>query len=151
MESRKKANNSLAFPGRNLSSCPSHIKTKSYQTMVRPVVEPASSVWDPRMDRNIYKLEAVQRRAARFVSGDYRSTCSVFDIISNLGCETVQHRRKNGDDVQDNFWPDRNHSNNSPSSSHSQYKRKYNHTVEQTLIGGPSFHPGYVSRTSNQS
>ena len=48
----KKANNSLAFLRRNPSSCPSHIKAKSYQTMVRPVVEYASSAWYPHTDRN---------------------------------------------------------------------------------------------------
>ena len=89
----KKANNSLAFLRRNLSSCPSHIKAKSYQTMVRPVVEYASSAWDPHTDRNTEKLEAVQRRAARFVTGDYRTTSSVSDMISNLGWESLQHRR----------------------------------------------------------
>ena len=89
----KKANNSLAFLRRNLSSCPSHIKAKSYQTMVRPVVEYASSAWDPHTDRNTEKLEAVQRRAARFVTGDYHTTSSVSDMISNLGWESLQHRR----------------------------------------------------------
>ena len=34
--------------------------------MVRPILEYASSVWDPHTTANIQKLESVQRRAARF-------------------------------------------------------------------------------------
>ena len=53
----------------------------------------SSSAWDPHTDRNTKKLEAVQRRAARFVTGDYRTTSSASDMISNLGWESLQHRR----------------------------------------------------------
>ena len=36
----------------------------------------SSSAWDPHTDRNTKKLEAVQRRAARFVTGDYLQAVS---------------------------------------------------------------------------
>ena len=62
----KKANNTTAFLRWNLASCPRSIKDKCYKTMVRPQVEYASSVWDPHTQRNITRVEQVQRRATRF-------------------------------------------------------------------------------------
>ena len=43
----KKASNSLAFLRRNLTSCPPDVKAQSYKTLVRPILEYASTVWDP--------------------------------------------------------------------------------------------------------
>ena len=70
-QATKKANNSLAFLKRNLYNCPSHTKAHSYQTLFRPILEYASSAWDPYTQSNIHKLE----------------------MISNLGWETLQERR----------------------------------------------------------
>ena len=42
----------------------------------------------------INKVEAVQRRAARFYHNDYRRTSSVTSMIQNLGWEELQHRRE---------------------------------------------------------
>ena len=38
----------------------------------RPTLEYAASVWDPRLAKYRTSIEAVQRKAARFVHGDYR-------------------------------------------------------------------------------
>ena len=54
------------FLYRNLRQCPVHIKAICYKSMVRPILEYASSVWDPHTTANIQKLKSVQRRAARF-------------------------------------------------------------------------------------
>jgi hypothetical protein len=43
------------------------IKEQAYQTLVRPLVEYASTVWNPYTKIEINKIEAVQRRAARYV------------------------------------------------------------------------------------
>ncbi|MEW8489873.1 MAG: reverse transcriptase family protein, partial [Candidatus Thiodiazotropha endolucinida] len=59
-QAAKKANNSLAFLRRNLSSCPSQTKEPSYKSLVRPVLEYGSTVWDPHTQTNNSKLEAVQ-------------------------------------------------------------------------------------------
>ena len=91
----KKANNSLAFLRRNLSSCPRNIKAQCYETMVRPTLEYASTVWDPFTQRNIKKVEAVQRRAARFAISDYRHTSSPSQMIEYLGWQSLQNRRSN--------------------------------------------------------
>ena len=81
----------LAFLRRNLSSCPRNIKAQCYETMVRPMLEYASTVWDPFTQRNIKKSEAVQRRAARFAFSDYRHTSSPSQIIEDLGWQSLQN------------------------------------------------------------
>jgi len=78
----KKANNSLSFLRRNISSCPPTIKAECYKTLVRPIVEYAATTWDPHTTTNINKLEAVQRRAARFVYGDYKATSSTSAMVT---------------------------------------------------------------------
>ena len=89
----KKANNSLAFLRRNLARCPRDTKAQCYTSLVRPILEYASSAWDPHTSKNIQQLEAVQRRAARFVMGDYKTTSSTSKMISDLGWESLQQRR----------------------------------------------------------
>ena len=41
-----------------------------------------------------HELEMVQRRAARFVVDDYARTSSVNDMISNIGWDILEIRRK---------------------------------------------------------
>ena len=91
----KKTNNSLAFLRRNLARCPKDVQAQSYQTMVRPILEYASTSWDPYTVTNIQQLDAVQRRAARFVCGDYKTTSSPSQMIAELGWEPLQTRRAN--------------------------------------------------------
>ena len=57
-------------------------------------MEYAATAWNPHTTENIKKVEAVQRRAARFVTGDYRYTSSVTAMTENLSWETFQHRRQ---------------------------------------------------------
>ena len=56
----KKANNTRAFLQRNINRCPDAIKTLCYQTFVRPIVEYASTVWDPSTEKNVKSVENVQ-------------------------------------------------------------------------------------------
>ena len=69
-------------------------KNASYKTLVRPQLEYAATVWDQSTKTGINKVEAVQRRAARFCHNDYRRTSSVTFMIQNLGWEELQHRRE---------------------------------------------------------
>ena len=62
-------------------------------TLVRPIVEYSSILWDPLTSSNICKLEMVQRRYARFVCGDYRTTSSVTEMVNQLQWTTLQERR----------------------------------------------------------
>ena len=63
-----KANRTLRFPRRNLHSCPQEVKEAAYKGLVRPVLEYGSLVWDP--SRCQEELKSVQKRAARFVTGN---------------------------------------------------------------------------------
>ena len=66
-----KACRSVGFLRRNLRGCPLDVNSQAYTTLVRLVLEYASTVWDPYTLQQIYALERVQRQAARFVTGDY--------------------------------------------------------------------------------
>ncbi|MCG7868954.1 MAG: reverse transcriptase family protein, partial [Candidatus Thiodiazotropha taylori] len=90
----KRANQTISFLQRNLSSCPKDIKATSYKSLVRPQVEYAATVWDPPTKTSINKVEAVQRRAARFCQSDYRRTSSVTSMLQNLGWEDLSSRRE---------------------------------------------------------
>ena len=62
-----KGNQTLGVLKRNLRQCPRSIKNTAYKTILWPKLKYASAIWDPFTEDNICKLEAVQRRAARFV------------------------------------------------------------------------------------
>ena len=62
-------------------------------TLVRPIMEYASVVWDPFTEENIRKLEMVQRRAARMVYANCRLTSSVTIMLQQLQWSTLQERR----------------------------------------------------------
>ena len=65
-----KANSTLGFLRRNLRKCPSKLKETAYLSLVRSTLEYAATIWDPYYVRDIDSLEQVQRRAARFTTGD---------------------------------------------------------------------------------
>jgi len=90
-----KANSTLGFLRRNLRVGSTHIKEVAYKTFVRPILEYASTVWDPHTQTNVNKIEMVQRRAARFVLNKYHRTASVSNMLEHLGWEPLQTRRKN--------------------------------------------------------
>ena len=62
----------VGLSGHNLHSCPQLLWETAYKTIVRPAIEFASPIWDPSSDRDIRRLNAVQRHAARFVTGNPR-------------------------------------------------------------------------------
>ena len=90
-----KANRTLGFLRRTLFSCPQNVKEAAYKGMVRPILEYASSVWDPHPDKLRKELEKVQNRAARFVTrnNDYE-TGSMTGILGQLKWESLKKRRK---------------------------------------------------------
>ena len=79
---------------RNLWSCHKDVKATAYLSLVRPILEYASSAWDPSTKQNIKSLERVQRQAARFCTGNYhRDTGTVTYLLKDLGWDTLQSRR----------------------------------------------------------
>ena len=89
----KKANSTLAFLRRNFHQCPRNTKALCYTTLVRPLTEYSSVIWDPYTAENIRKLEMVQRRAARLVYSNYQTTSSVSAMLSHLNWMPLQERR----------------------------------------------------------
>ena len=80
---------------RNLFSCPQDVKESAYKSLVRPILEYGSSVWNPHCNGLNGELENVQKRAARFLTRNYsRETGSMTGILEELKWETLQKRRK---------------------------------------------------------
>ena len=88
-----KATRSLNFIRRNLRTTSPSVKETAYNSLVRPQLEYASSVWDPHLSGQTRKIEMIQRRAARFTTGRYHNTSSVSDMLLSLGWETLAQRR----------------------------------------------------------
>ena len=84
----------LNFIKRNLYNCPPDTKRTAYLTLVRPTMEYAAPVWDPHYNVDIYKLERVQRRAARWIQSEYTRTASITSLLSSLDISTLEQRRK---------------------------------------------------------
>ena len=90
----KKGNSTLAFIRRNLRIPSRQIKTNAYKTLVRPTIEYASSVWDPYTSTNKVKIEAIHRRAARFVTNRHHNTSSPTEMIEELKWPCLKKRRE---------------------------------------------------------
>ena len=88
-----KANRTLGFLRRNIKIGSVAIKQQAYFTLVRTLVEYACTVWDPHTDRNIRKLEMVQRRAARYVTNRHCNKSRVSDMLQGLDWRTLEDRR----------------------------------------------------------
>ncbi len=92
-----KANSTRAFLSRNLGHCNRKIKSAAYTTFIRPIVEYASTSWDPHTERNNCKVEKVQRSSARFVTRNYSRDPvegSVSGMIKELQWPSLQERRQ---------------------------------------------------------
>ena len=75
----KKATNLLYICRHSLHMCSKEAKNSAYNMIVRPHLEYASTCWNPYTKRDIDRLGAVQRRAARFVLSfyDYHPTANL--------------------------------------------------------------------------
>jgi hypothetical protein len=89
-----KAKKTLHFLQRNLYNCPPEVRKQAYISLVRPTLEYAASCWDPYLQKDIKALEAVQRKAARFISNNFRRRTSVTALMTNLELPPLQHRRE---------------------------------------------------------
>ena len=88
-------NRTLGFLRRTLFSCPQNVKEAAYKSMVRPILEYGSSVWDPHPDKLQEELEKVQNRAARLVTRNYvYEAGSMTGILGQLKWESLKKRRK---------------------------------------------------------
>jgi hypothetical protein len=67
-----KANSTLGFIRRNLKHCNRKFKETAYISLV--LFDYLCTVWDPHLQKEIDRIENVQRRAARFIYSDYKRT-----------------------------------------------------------------------------
>ena len=70
------------------------VKQLAHTTYIRPIVKYASPVWDPHTKRNTNKIEMVQRRCARYVTGNYDRTWSVTSLLNCLNWPTLEEGRR---------------------------------------------------------
>ena len=90
-----KASRTLNFVRRNLCVSTPLVKETAYQTLERPTLDYACTVWSPHLPGQKHKVEMVQHRAARFVTGRYHNTSSVATMLNDLQWETLEARRAN--------------------------------------------------------
>ena len=88
-----KDNTSRAFLQRNIASCPRAVKDTCYKIMICPIIEYAAIIWSPYTQSLINNLEAVQRKAARFVCNNYYRYSSVSQMLQQLEWPTLERRR----------------------------------------------------------
>ena len=66
------------------------MKEAAYKSMVRPILEYGSTVWDPHFNGLNDELENVQKRSARFVTRNYSyETGSMTGILEELKWESL--------------------------------------------------------------
>ena len=89
-----KSNFMLSFLERNLSGCPSKVKENCFNALVRPILEYSCSAWDPYRQNQIDKLELINKRAARFITGNYtREHGNTHKNFETLGWCSLRERR----------------------------------------------------------
>ena len=67
----KKASSTLGFVARNTRKYPQSCRKTAYIALVRSTLEYGSTIWDPYLQKDINKIEKIQKRAARFIKQDY--------------------------------------------------------------------------------
>ncbi|XP_053390995.1 uncharacterized protein LOC128553836 [Mercenaria mercenaria] len=76
--------------------CITECRKSAYLALIRSTLEYSAIVWDPYIEGDINKLERIQRQAARFITGDYRSRekGSVTNMLESLKLTPLQDRRR---------------------------------------------------------
>ena len=74
---------------------PQEVKEAAYKGLVRPVLDYGSSVWDPPGVVLQEELESVQKRSAKFVTGNYNyETGSMTGILGQLKWVSLKKRKQ---------------------------------------------------------
>ena len=88
-----RANSTLGFI-RNLKNCDKKFKESAYISLIRSVLDYSSTIWNRYQQKDINRIEAIQRRAARFVQKDYKRTSSVTSMMEELGWKALHEQRR---------------------------------------------------------
>ena len=89
-----KAKRILNLLRRHLYGCSLEVKSRTITTLVRPHLEYSSTVWDPYYKQDSQTLEKIQRKGARFVTGDYSYQHNVTTMLDDLNWPYLEQRRK---------------------------------------------------------
>ena len=89
-----KASPTLDLLRRNLSLCPQKLREQAYISLIRSRLEYCAAIWDPHLERDTQQLEAIQRRAARFVAQDFSHYSSVQSYLNDLKWAPLKDRRR---------------------------------------------------------
>ena len=89
-----KTNQILNLLRRHLCGCSQEVKSRAVTTLICPHLEYSSSVWDPNYKQDIQTLEKIQRKGARFVTGDYSYQHSVTAMLEDLSWPSLEQRWK---------------------------------------------------------
>ena len=84
-------------PALNLHTCPKALKELSYNQFVLPILDYASSIWDPYHQNLIIKLKMIQHKAARYIFNQpWRRNVrdSVSLLLQSLNWPSLQCRRE---------------------------------------------------------
>ena len=70
------------------------IRLTAYKSLVRPQLEYAATVWDNSVKARAAAVEAIQRQAARSITGNYDRRSSVTSMMKELSLEDLKSRRR---------------------------------------------------------
>ena len=88
-----KAFNTLKFIKRNVQTNNQKIKETAYNTYVRPQLHYGAPVWHPWQEKLTYKVDRVQRAAARYCLNDNNFTSSVTEMLKILNWQTLEKQK----------------------------------------------------------
>ena len=89
-----KANSVFGFIKRNLKHAIRDLIELAYTSLLRSILECSSTIRDPFYQKDIDRLDRVQRRAATFVLNYYKPLSSVTSMVSKLGWKPLAERRR---------------------------------------------------------
>ncbi|XP_072021445.1 uncharacterized protein [Amphiura filiformis] len=78
---------------RNFKSCSRNVKSRLYQSLVRPKLEYGVCGWAPFTEGEKKQLEGIQRFAARMCCNNYTRKASVTAMLQELGWPLLETRR----------------------------------------------------------
>ena len=85
----------LKTTGLCVSLCPQKLREQAYISLVRrSQLEYCAAIWDPHLEKDTQQLEAIQRRAARFVVQDFSRYSSVQSYLNDLKWAPLKDRRR---------------------------------------------------------
>ena len=92
------SNRKMGIIKRTFSSLDPSSLVQLYKAIVRPSLEYCSQVWHPRLKKDHQKLEKVQRRATKCLTG--LKDCSYSERLAKLKLPSLSYRRHRADLIQ---------------------------------------------------